>query len=67
MTMSICTLRAAKIPAHQHALLLAFFDEPSFGVQQRIFTGNAGVGMTHQVEIHKVSSVELRWYGHSVP
>ena len=42
----------AKHAPHHHALLFAFRDEASFGVELNALAGNSSIGMAHQVEIH---------------
>jgi len=42
----------AEEPAHEHALLFAFGDEATFGIEFCALTRNTGVGVTHQVEVH---------------
>jgi len=41
---------------HQHALVLALFDEGSLGVESGIVTSDSGVGVAHEVEVHGVGS-----------
>jgi len=51
-------LESGEDSGHEHALLLAFFDQAAFGVKERVFTGDAGIGVTHQVEVHTVIGEE---------
>ena len=47
---------------HEHALVLAFFDEGSLGIECWVFARDAGIGVAHQVEIHGVRMGKgLQW------
>jgi hypothetical protein len=38
--------------------LLAFFDQAALGIKDGIFSGDASIGVAHEIEIHGVRSVE---------
>ena len=46
---------------HQHALLLAFFDQAALGIEDRIFAGDASVCVAHEIEIHGFNRAKLRF------
>jgi len=47
-------LERSQDAGHQHALLLAFFDQSALGVEDGIFAWDARVCVAHEIEIHGV-------------
>lgn len=45
-------LESAHQARHQHALIFSFLDQPPFCVQNGIASGESGIGVAHEVEIH---------------
>ena len=45
-------LERAQHARHQHALLLAFFDEAPLGVESGVLAAKSGIGVAHEVEDH---------------
>lgn len=45
-------LEGAENAAHDHALFLAFGDQPALGIELRIIARNSRIGMPHEIEVH---------------
>lgn len=54
-------LEGAEDAGHQHALVFSFLDEGPLGVESRVPAGHSGIGVAHQVEVHRVGSGEVKW------
>ena len=52
-------LESGEHAGHQHALLLTLFDEAALGVQDRVFTRDASIRMTHEIQVHRNQCMEL--------
>lgn len=48
------SLESGQNSGHQHALLLAFFDQAPFGVKDGIFARDARICVAHEIEVHEV-------------
>jgi hypothetical protein len=49
-------LERSQDAGHEHALLLAFFDQAAFGVKYGIFAWDARIRVAHEIEVHGVSA-----------